>query len=233
MRAVFLFSCVVFLGCRVPLVSGIEEREANYFLYYLLSSGIQAEKKEKNGKYVITVSKQDLVPALQISNQLHRFTQTSTVDSKKKSGRFSKEEEQFYLERLLSRQIEETLENLQYVSKARVHIFSPNYESLSLKQLERENSSAAILITSEEPEKVELEIVRSIVSGATGLPQEKIRVEVSMAPKLTSAEVGKGDDLNHESSIAKGSKLKLLLIFLCSLFGLGGAVYVFRRSSRV
>lgn len=232
MRAVFLFSCILFFGCKVPLVSGVDEREANYFLYHLLSSGIEAEKKEKNGKYLVIVSEKDLVPALHISNQLHRYSQTSTNDLKKKGSRFSKEE-QFYLERLISQQIEQTLENLQFVSKARVHIFSPRYESLSLKQLERENSSVAVLITSEAPEKVELQVVRSIVSGATGLPEEKIKVEVSMAPRVTVASAKVAEVSSAKFSLFEASKLRALLILVCSVFGLGGAFYVFRRSSRV
>lgn len=232
MRTVFFLSCLILTGCRVNLVSGLDEKEANYFLYHLISNGVDAEKKEKNGRYTISVSKPELVRSLEITNQLVRFTRLSEVN--KKGSRFSKEEELYYLERMISRQLEETLENLQFVIKARVHIYSPNYESLSLKQLERENSSAAVLLASDNPEKINVQVVRSIVSGATGLPDDKIRVEVSYAPKFLISRTETKETaqaiLGHEK---KTSKLTMFVIASISGLGLLGAFYVIRKSSRV
>ncbi|MCS6962078.1 MAG: hypothetical protein NZT61_06220 [Deltaproteobacteria bacterium] len=228
MKWVILISLFFLFGCKVNLVTSVDERDANLALYYLTIAGVPAEKLGKNGKFDIRVGKDNLAKALEIVNKLSLGSQKPNHN--KKSSRPSKEEERFFVERMLARELEETLQNIPGVKTARVHIYSPDYDSLALKNLEHERKKASTLISSDMPNQIDAEKVKAIISGATGIDTSKIIVTILDAPKLDLAVGPKSEEAKQTSS----RNLIKILGFLVFTFIAAGVVYhAFRRAPKI
>ncbi len=226
MKLVILISAIFFLGCKVSLLSSLSEADANYVLLYLRKAGVSAEKVGKNSKFEIKVPESQVTLALEVINKIKIYSHDNSF---KKNAKSSKEEENFYLERLLAKELEETIRNLPGVKIARVHLFSPKYDSLALKKLELDNSKAAALVITSKIDEIEPEKIKTIISGASGIPESKIQVNIMFSPDLEFENLSNSAPISRFFTFSISHFFTLVALF----FGCFGLYYVFRRTPKI
>ncbi|MCB0333158.1 MAG: hypothetical protein KDD55_06635 [Bdellovibrionales bacterium] len=205
MRSYHLLFILVltFSGCKESILHDLSESDANRILTRLHTSGIVTEKeKQADGRWSITVPKNNAAQALQLLAEARVFRRAQRSDTHTSSLLSSREEQRFYFERALSREIESTLISLDGVLEARVHMNLPPTDPLFGKRFEnQQGTGSAMLVVSRNfiPQKEEIAL---LISGASGIAPSNISV-------LLAQEKGSIDRLNEptQSSASKSVQL--------------------------
>lgn len=174
--------CLSACGARIELMSGITEAEANELMAVLISAGIDANKGRAKTGSSVSVPESDIgrsMQALSIAG-LPRKRLTSLGEVFKKDGMISTpvEERARYIH-ALSQELEHTLQQIDGVVTARVHVVLPERVSPGEPL---QPSSAAVFIK-HRPEfdgdlivpKVR-HMVSSSIPGLNGSAREKVSV---------------------------------------------------------
>ena len=194
MRALWIVVAAVTIGCSTPIQHGLDETAANEVLIALERGGIEASKTrdESNGEaFIISVPKMHAVRALQILQSLglprgrrdgfgEVYKQASLVPT-------PTEERARYLEALAG-EIERTLETVDGVVTARVHLVLAEPDPLAVDGKPRVAAQAAVLLkVRPTPAPLREADVQKLVAGSlAGLLPEAVAMVVTPAAELQS-----------------------------------------------
>jgi type III secretion protein J len=194
MRVLWIALVAVTIGCSTPIQHGLDETAANEVLTALERGGIEACKTrdEVNGEaFIISVPKVHVVRALQILQSLglprgrragfgEVYKQASLVPT-------PTEERARYLEALAG-EIERTLETVDGVVTARVHLVLSEPDPLAVDGKPRVAAQAAVLLkVRPAPAGLREADVQKLVAGSVaGLAPEAVAVVVTPAAEVPS-----------------------------------------------
>ena len=198
MRRVFAIAVICFTACLaacdVAIQHGLDEGSANEILTALDSANIGAKKVLAEGtgdtpKFVVNVSKDDVpramelmrsrgLPRLPRSGFAEMYAQASLVPS-------PTEERARYL-KALGNDIERTLETIEGVVSARVHIVMAENDPLAADPRPRVPAQAAVLLKARTGYNLglkELEFQKLVAGSVPGLVPTAVAVVVTPAPE--------------------------------------------------
>ena len=180
MRILLLFFLLILTSCKEKIVSNLDEVKTNQILISLAKYGVKANKVKEGSAWGVEVEKNDSTVALEVLS-LGRFLSAKEVEEPSSSFVKSKVELDHFLERKLSRSLEETLQKLPFVLEARVHISSPEHLEFSKDKVEK---TASVLIVLEHGHNLDNQKVQKLVSGASGLNEQNVLVVSEYAQEL-------------------------------------------------
>jgi len=182
------------IGCSTPIQHGLDETTANEVLTALERGGIEASKTrdDSNGEaFVISVPRADALRALQVLQSLglprgrragfgEVYKQASLVPT-------PTEERARYLEALAG-EIERTLETVDGVVTARVHLVLPEPDPLAVDGKPRVAAQAAVLLKVRGAATAlrEVDVQKLVAGSVAGLLPEAVAVVVTPATESPS-----------------------------------------------
>lgn len=184
---VVALSCV--LGCSIPIQHGLDEAAANEVVTSLERAGVGAAKARDEGGdlFVVSVSRSDTIRALEVMRSLglprgqrsgfgEMYRQPSLVPT-------PTEERARYVEALAG-EIERTLETVDGVVRARVHLVLPETDPLAIDGKPRIAARAAVLLKTRagHPGALPEPDVQKLIAGSVpGLAPAAVAVVVTDA----------------------------------------------------
>jgi type III secretion protein J len=160
-----LAALVCAAGCRSALESGLDEHQADEVVVVLDSQGIGATKeRDESGRFRIMVESSDVAPALAIlrSQDLPRESQQTIADVYGEPGLVpSATEERARYAAAISGELSRSLEAMDGVERARVHLAVPSGRTLT-----PEPPRASVLLALRRNAHVDDSAVRALVAGA-------------------------------------------------------------------
>jgi type III secretion protein J len=185
---------VLALGCSIPIQHGLDETAANEMLTSLERAGIEASKnRDDDGAFAVVVAKGDALRAMELMRSLglprgpragfgEIYKQPSLVPS-------PTEERARYVEALAG-EIARTLETVEGVVGARVHLVLPEPDPLAVDGKPRVPAQAAVLLKTRagRPAPIGERDVQKLVAGSVpGLDPLAVAVVVTSAPEVAAA----------------------------------------------
>lgn len=224
----FMFLAFSIVGCKEPLYSGLDERQANQMLTVLAKAGIRTTKKNiGKGLFDILVSSDDLSDAVTILNVngLPNDKFASMEDIYKKDGLISSPmEERIRYMFALSQSLSETLTNIDGVVVARVHIAVPEVGAIGSK---KKPNSASIFIkhTDQFSHKNAMpDIKRVLEKSVEGLNYQDVSIFLS---EVDTSEHGGALGRNSANQSNNGTVLVLtVMIITMGLFIIGFMIWI-------
>jgi len=198
-RRALCFVVLFALGCSAPIQHGLDETAANEILTSLERAGIGASKiRDDDGAFAVSVSRTDAVPAMELLRSLglprgrragfgEIYKQPSLVPTQT-------EERARYVEALAG-EIARTLETIEGVVSARVHLVLPEPDPLAIDGKPRVAAQAAVLlkIRAGRPLPIAEADARKLVAGGVpGVSPTEVAVVVTSAAE---ARAGRGSGL--------------------------------------
>jgi|YNPMSStandDraft_2_1061718.scaffolds.fasta_scaffold01559_9 type III secretory pathway lipoprotein EscJ len=232
MKWAILLSSILLLSCGKEVVlSNLDEYQANKAVVVLNKHGIRAEKVNKNGVFEVVVPERFLAYALEVVTSKNSGFQPQV--QLKKSQTASEEEKNFYFERMLARELEVTLEKIPQVALARVHLYLPKYPGLSLKKLETEHSKASVLIMAIDPKAIDQSSLKKVVSGASGVKEENIIIQIMHADNETIYTSGPPKSQSLVDDLTKSLSVFKIVGGFVACFCLIALLYAVRRNPKI
>ena len=182
----------VVLGCSAPIQQGLDETAANEMVTSLERGGIGASKnRDDDGAFSVTVAKGDVLAAMELVRSLglprgprsglHEvYKQPSLVPT-------PTEERARYVDALTG-EVARTLETVDGVVSARVHLVLPEIDPLAIDGKPRVAAQAAVLLkTRTKPLPIGEKDVQRLVAGSVpGLDPSAVAVVITPAAELVS-----------------------------------------------
>lgn len=175
-------ACLV-AGCEEQILHDLSEQDANKVLSRLSAGNLEATKVlQSDGRWAIAVSRDAIIPTLAYLDTNRVLSPRSSVASIGGKSGFvpSREEQWFRYERSMSVSIEDSLSSMLGVLEARVHLNLPETDPLFGTRKENTGSGSVLLVVDSRYVAKDEEI-SSLVSGAAGIPAEKVAVLKSQA----------------------------------------------------
>lgn len=191
-HAALLSTFLLLAACQSELYSGLPERDVNEMMSVLLNGGIQAEKVAVDDAFAIQVASSDVQRALEIlsANGLPRGERESIGAVFAKSGIVSSPfEERVRYVYALSEEVARTLQEIDGVLVARVHLVMP--EAPALGEVAAPSSAAVFIRTREgyDLEYLTPQIRRLVANSIEGLSFDAVTVIlVEARPPAASAD---------------------------------------------
>lgn len=205
MKKILLLSVwLVLPGCGTTLQSGLSEREANEILLALAGAGITGEKSGQGSQWTVEVEHSDLSRAFLVlsSAGLPRPRHTGFLGVYKERGLVPgrMEERALYLS-ALQEEISKTLESVEGVVSARVHVTAGPEKRIS--KAEAPAPTASVLIgyhpgSDAQPPISRDEVKKIVAHAVVGLERDRVMVvfspkrKVAVPAALTRAGDSKG-----------------------------------------
>jgi type III secretion protein J len=229
-RPALLLLCVsCFLaGCGVPVAGGLEEGDANRIVAALDRANIEATKESDptvEGKFRITVMKDDAQQAILAmqSEGLPRARAPGVLDAVDKGALVpSAAQEQAQLVAGMAGDLERTLEGVDGVLSARVHLNVSPIDPLAGSAPPKTTASVLIEHRGVTPPLTEAAIARLVAGGVRGLQPADVAVVMVAHPAAPHAN---GSEMGHVGPIAVAhASMRLLQVALGVLVALVGAL---------
>jgi len=192
MKKILLLSVWLLLpGCSTTLQSELSEREANEILLVLAEAGITGEKGGQGSQWTVEVEHSDLSRAFLILSAagLPRPRHTGFLGVYKERGLVPgrMEEQALYLS-ALQEEISKTLESVEGVVSARVHVTARPEKRIS--KAETPAPTASVLIgyhagINEQPPISSDEVKKIVAHAVVGLERDQVMVVFSPKRKVT------------------------------------------------
>lgn len=241
-----LAAVVVLAGCSVEIIHDVREGEANEILTALHRQGITAQKKRLTqggtSSYTVTVGRDEAIKAWQVLRQenLPRPKRSGLGEVFGNSGLIPTATQQRALMRhALAGELSETLQSVEGVLEARVHVVLPERDPLAPPDAEKTRPKASVLLRTRGKAPIKPAEVKTLVAGGVkGL--EPDHVSVVMVAAGQQGKRHKDDaiaSLAHVGpfAVAAGSRstlLTTLIIGLALLVALGLTTLLLLRRSR-
>jgi type III secretion protein J len=239
MRYLGLVVLVLAMGCSTPVHHGLDEGAANEMVSALERAGMAASKArdEAGGEvFVVTVARGDAVRALELLRSLglprarrngfgEIYKQASLVPT-------HTEERARYLEALAG-ELERTLETVEGVASARVHLVLPEPDPLATDGKPRVPAQGAVLLkvrTGPAPIR-EADVQRLLAGSVPGLSAEAVSVVLTSAPEGPSPSTPALESLGP-LRMAPGGRVILLAALGIALLLLAGLAAVLLVTAR-
>lgn len=228
-----LLFALALAGCaRQELYGQLSERQANEMVALLQNAGIDARKESRDaGQFAITSQQAQFGRAIELlhANGLPRGSFDSVGQMFKKEGFVSSPvEERARLTYALSQELANTLQTIDGVLVARVHLALPDKDPLADKS---RPASASVFIKHRPGRDLSAQVGQMkalVVNGVEGLPYENVTVALFPAETLAAAPTplaAAGAPLSAPLSIAAGVGAVALLA--------GVGLWSLRRRSHV
>ena len=193
MRRLWMVAVLAF-GCSMPIQHGLDETSANEILTSLERAGIQASKsRDEEGVFAVVVAKADALRAMELMRSLGlpRGPRTGFGEIYKQPSLVPTltEERARYAEALAG-EIARTLETVEGVVSARVHLVLPELDPLAVDGKPRVAAQAAVLLKTRagRPAPIGERDVQKLVAGSVpGLELSAVAVVVTPALELPPA----------------------------------------------
>jgi len=183
---------VAALGCSTPIRHGLDESAANEVVAALERAGIGAEKLRDEAAgatgFIVRVADEDAVRALDLLHALGlprgRRSGFAEVYAQPSLVPTVTEERARYVE-ALSAEIERTLESVEGVVAARVHLVMAEVDPLSVDGKPRVPAQAAVLLKAHPglPPIEEADVQKLVAGSVPGLAPAAVAVVVTAAPE--------------------------------------------------
>ncbi|GLS24694.1 type III secretion system inner membrane ring lipoprotein SctJ [Marinibactrum halimedae] len=180
-------TCLLLMGCKVELYSGLQEKEGNEMLALLLSEGIKAEKAAgKGGSINLSVQEDQLTQAMDLLSR-HSYPRkkyASINDVFPQGGLIqSPMADNARYAFAMSQDIASTLSNIDGVLTAKVHLVLPTEEAKNKTKKEEEKkfakASVFIKYDSKVPMKSYIPQVKAMVANSVDqLDYENVAVVI-------------------------------------------------------
>ncbi len=245
LRGVFLLFVVVLLaGCMgdfQALYSHLDERQANEVSATLLRANIDADKHQadRSTDWIVSVSKRDIPTAMAVLEAagLPRSSHPSMGDIFKKEGFVASptEDKARYLY-ALSEELSDTLQKIDGVVSARVHVALPDRDLIGSKS---DSASASVVILTspgahvQERETDIKAIVKDAVEGLDNPDRVTVKFFTQPAFQETPVTSAAGEDRTAPNNLlrfASRSDVTRGLLFVFALLTLTAAMLLFWRS---
>jgi type III secretion protein J len=192
MRRLWIVVVLAF-GCSMPIQHGLDETAANEILTSLERAGIEASKsRDEDGAYAVLVPRADGLRAMDLMRSLglprgpragfgEIYKQPSLVPT-------PTEERARYVQ-ALGGEIARTLETVEGVASARVHLVLPEPDPLAVDGKPRVAAQAAVLLKTRAGRPVigEREVQKLVAGSVPGLDAAAVAVVVTPSPDLPGA----------------------------------------------
>lgn len=191
-------SCIVFLaflnavaaGCSAEIVHGLSEPQANQVVSALSESGIPASTSREEGgrseRWTVSVAADDRTRALAVmrENGLPRSSGRGLAEVFPKPSLIpTPTEERAMMMQAVMGELERTLETIDGVTLARVHVVLPGGAESGLAPHKAPAASAAVLIKTRPNAFVDRAAVKRLVAkGVESLKEENVTVEIFEGP---------------------------------------------------
>lgn len=178
-------------GCSTPIASGLEEPEANRVMYALDRAQIASSKEvdgANEGRFRVLISPEDASKALSAmrAEELPRRKPQSAADANRGGLVPSPQAEQAQLAQGIAGELERSLESVDGVLSARVHLSLPTADPLRDAPRDRATASVLIAHRGSTPPLAEAAVQRLVAGGAPGLTVSE--VAVVMVPRAAPAD---------------------------------------------
>ncbi|MCB9556755.1 MAG: type III secretion inner membrane ring lipoprotein SctJ [Deltaproteobacteria bacterium] len=225
------------VGCEVEILNDLDQQQANEILDVLGRSGIAAERKRvesgSRAAYTVSVSRGDASQAWALLRQqgLPRRRHAGLAEVFGKPGLVpTPTHEQAMLRRAIAGELSQTLQSIEGVHSARVHVVMPKKDRFQVDEKPRA-PRAAVLISAQRNAAVDEAQVKRLVSGAVdGLTADAVNVVIlrgqSAAP--TPAAEGQGAQLASVGPfrVAVGSRAPLAATLLFAVLVIAALVFL-------
>jgi type III secretion protein J len=198
-NALLLFSFILLTGCAVPVAGALDDSEANQVVVALERASVDATKEgdpQSEGKWRVTVPRDDVPHALSVmrDEELPRARPPGVLDAVGKGALVPSEAaEHAQLVAGLEGDLERTLEGVDGVLRARVHLSVPERSALRAEAPQRGTASVLLEHRGSTP-PLSADSVQRLVAGAVAgmLATDVNVVLVSRAapPAPTGGELG-------------------------------------------
>ena len=234
----FLVAFLVALGCSAPIQHGLDESAANDVVTALERAGIGAGKtRDDDGAFAVCVARADAVAALELlrSLGLPRGKRLGFGDVYKQPSLLPTptEERARYVEALAG-EMAGTLESVDGVINARVHLVLPEPDPLAIDGKPRVPAQAAVLLKTMagRPQPIAEADVQKLVAGSVpGLAPAAVSVVFTSAAAAPTGRVARlvalGPLLLPTES--RGLLVAVAVVVLAALAILAGLVLVLAR----
>ncbi|MBN2575157.1 MAG: secretion protein [Deltaproteobacteria bacterium] len=187
-QGVLCFVVVTALGCSAPIQHGLEEGAANEMLTSLERAGISARKsRDDDGAFTVRVARADVVGAIEHlrTQGLPRGKRLGLGDVYKQPSLIpTQTEERARYAEALAGDVSRTLENVDGVALARVHLVLPELDALSADGKPRVAAQAAVLLKTRPGQPVpisEADVQKLVAASVPGLLPAAVSVVVAPA----------------------------------------------------
>ncbi len=228
-------------GCAVPVATGLDESDANRILLALDRAGVDAVKEAdpgSEGRFRVTVARDDAARAMSTmrDEELPRPHAAGVLDAVDKGALVPSETaEHAQLVAGLAGDLERSLEGVDGVLSARVHLNVPSPDPLRDAPLPRASASVLLSHRGSTPPLTSDAVARLVAGGVSGL--EPSAVAVVMVPRPMPV-IAPESELSHVGpiAVARGSKALLqwvgaaLLVLLVAFAA--AAAYLLTRLRR-
>ncbi|MDP9033730.1 MAG: hypothetical protein M3O50_02910 [Myxococcota bacterium] len=200
--------CVAHLACSAPVAGGLDDIESNRVLSALVRSGVEAAKEPDpsvEGRWRVSVARDDVPRAVSVmrEEELPRTPPPGVLDAVGKGSLVPSEAaEQAQLVTGIAGDLERTLEGIDGVLSARVHLSVPMASPLrDMPRAEIARGSGSVLLEhrgSTPPLSVE-SVQRLVAGGVASLVPNDVAVVLISRPAPPSSAVA---ELSHVGPIA-------------------------------
>jgi type III secretion protein J len=225
-------------GCATPVAAGLDEGEADRVEVALERANVEASKEADpaaDGKFRVMVARDDVAPALSAMRDegLPRAKSPGVLDAVGKGALVTSEAaEHAEVVAGMAGDLERTLESIDGVLSARVHLSVPEPAGMFAHDLARPRPSASVLLEHQgaAPPIAVDEVQRLVAGGVTGLAPADVAVITVSRPAPPSP----GRDMARIGpiAVARGSAraLQAALVALVALVAILAAVTLFLYS---
>jgi type III secretion protein J len=187
---VLLFMALAVAGCEEQILHDLSESEANRVVSRLRSSAVEPRKVvQSDGRWAIAVARQQVGDALAFLDSQRVLSVRSVQPARGAAAGLvpSRQEQWFSYQQAVARSIESTLNSIDGVLEAHVHLHLPERDPL-LGRKSDEGGSGSVLLLIGQRCAVSDEQVAALVAGAAGVPAERVKVLRNVAvPEVVSA----------------------------------------------
>jgi type III secretion protein J len=233
-------------GCSVEIIHELKEGEANEILTALYRRGITAQKKRLaeggTASYAVTVGRDEAIQAWQVLRQesLPRPKRRGLGEVFGNSGLIpTATQQRALMHHALAGELSETLQSVEGVLEARVHVVLPERNPLAPPDAERTRPKASVLLRTRGKATIrEAEVKALVAGGVTGLEPDQVSVVMIAAVQQEKRQkIDVAARLVHVGPFAvaagsRGALLTTLITGLALLVALGSATLVLLRRSR-
>jgi type III secretion protein J len=240
-RMLMLLPLLFLVGCRTSLFEGLDEDQANRIIAVLSHEGIAGYKERNADKtWTVSVDGNDAVAATELANAyaLPRGGHANLGELFSRQGLItSPEEDRVRFIYGLTQELSETLEKIDGVLVARVHIVQPEVDPLNGPPAP---PSASVMVRYRSDFNLELmrDKIRALVAGSVeGLTPERVNLTLipvtPAVPATTAADAcSDGDACRCAGGMRHGSATLVLGAIALAVMLVSGLVLIWRRGIR-
>ena len=188
-RALLVACSLSLAACKEQILHNLSEVDVNRVLTRLNDVQIEASKeKQADGRWAVAVRSDQTLQAIKFLNEARVVRESKAVLDSKSSLVSSREDQRLRMERVLSAEIENSIDSMNGVLESHVHLNLPPSDPLFGYRLDSASGSASVLVVLAHAADLRREDIVGLVSGASGVPVGAISVLFTAGIKQAAAD---------------------------------------------